>query len=91
MLDGGILGVKQGGFLFQQLIRKARPVIGHDGRQDAMLQTKSKFNFPFCRTEGIGDHIFQNAVQQFPVKDGPALRHMEFVGKTHLGILKQDR
>ena len=91
VLAGGIFGVEQGGFLLHQLVRKTRPVIGHGGRQDSMLQTKSKSYFPLRKTEGIGDQIFQNTVQQLPVKDGPALRHMEVTGKTHLGILKQDR
>ena len=90
VLAGGIFGVEQGGFLLQQLARKARPVVGHGGQQDSMLQTKSQLNFPLRKTEGIGDQIFQNAVQQLPVKDGPPLRNMELVGKTYLGILKQD-
>ena len=70
--------------------------VAHDLRNPIAIMTgyveyKSKSNSPFRKTEGIGDQVFQNAVQQFPVKDGPPFRHMEleitFDGQDELGQL----
>ena len=47
VLAGGIFGVKQGGFLFQQLFRKTRPIIGHGGQQRSMFEIKGQLNLMF--------------------------------------------